>query len=476
MIKIISPIDSIEFASPVKEDSYPEIENKIHLAEIAFKKWRKIPAPIRGEFVRKLGNEFRDKKENLAHAICLDVGKTKQEALGEVQEVIDICDFAVGLSRQLHGLTIASERPQHRMMEQWHPLGPIGIITAFNFPMAVWAWNAMLAFVCGDSVIWKPSEKAIYCAQMCSDIVNDIAISNAIPNNLSQIVVGATNAGRQLANSSKIPLISATGSVDMGKQVAITVGSRLGRCLLELGGNNAAIITPSANLDLAIRSVVFSAVGTAGQRCTTLRRLIVHESIFNRIVDALKKAYDKLIVGNPLKQDVHVGPLIDENAYLQMQATINAFNDYSIHGGERVPSVGGYYVRPALIINPFGDIAEIINRETFAPILHVLRYESLNEAIDIQNSVPQGLSSAIFTQDVNEAELFCSAIGSDCGISNVNIGTSGAEIGGAFGGEKDTGGGRESGSDSWKNYMRRTTNTINYSLELPLAQGIKFDI
>lgn len=473
MAKIIDSVSPIDGSSINRfiESSPIDLERTVNNSVDAFLQWRQVPPPKRGEFVRQLGNSFRDKKDELANIITLEVGKTNQEALGEVQEVIDICDFAVGLSRQLYGLTIASERPQHRLMEQWHPLGPVGVITAFNFPMAVWAWNATLAFVCGDSIIWKPSEKALECAVACDQIVKSINASSP-PNHLNQMIIGRAEAGKFLAANEKIPLISATGSVAMGRNVNEAVARRLGKCLLELGGNNAAIVAPSADLSLTIRGAVFSAIGTAGQRCTSLRRLIVHESIFDKVVGLLKEAYSKI------DPKVHMGPLIDRDAYNKMQAVLNSFDPEIVFGGSIAPVHNyAHYVSPALVINPdLSSHSKYINEETFAPILYVMPYKTLEEAIALQNSVPQGLSSSIFTKDIKEAELFCSATGSDCGIVNVNIGTSGAEIGGAFGGEKETGGGRESGSDAWKSYMRRATNTINYSSELPLAQGIEFDI
>jgi aldehyde dehydrogenase (NAD+) len=430
--------------------------------------------------VRRLGQELRRHQDDLASIVAWEVGKIRQEARGEVQEMIDICDFAVGLSRQLYGNTIVSERAQHRLAEQWHPLGPIGVITAFNFPVAVWAWNAALALVCGDPVIWKPSEKAPLSALACQTITGKVLDSfPEIPAGVVSLVIGDASVGMALAEAEKLPLISATGSVKMGRTVARTVAARLGRSLLELGGNNAMIVTPSADVKLALRSIVFAAVGTAGQRCTTLRRLIVHRSLLPNLLERLKTVYAKLPIGNPLTEGTLVGPLIDERAYDAMQAALEVARTQGgkVHGGQRrhagVPD-GGYYVAPALVeIDPE---APIVGEETFAPILYVMPYDDLARAIAIQNGVSQGLASAILTGDLKEAEVFCSAGGSDCGIANVNIGTSGAEIGGAFGGEKATGGGRESGSDAWKAYMRRATNTINYGSALPLAQGIHFDI
>jgi aldehyde dehydrogenase (NAD+) len=448
----------------------------IERARLAALEWRVVPAPKRGQLVSYIAEIVRRRKSELAAIVTAETGKIPSEAEGEVQEWIDICEFAVGLSRQLYGLTIASERPNHRMMEQWHPLGAVGIITAFNFPMAVWAWNAMLALVCGNSVIWKPSEKGALCAQAVESVIAEAAA----PDGLSQVIQGGSDAGKRLVESGDIPLVSATGSVAMGKQVAASVGKRLGRCLLELGGNNAAILTASADLKLALPAIVFSAVGTAGQRCTTLRRLIVHESILPNVTDRLRDAYGRLTIGDPRQPGVLVGPLIDERAWLNMRAALDKAATQGgtlICGGDRVTEAvpgGGFYVRPAIVKVP-GNL-EIAREETFAPILYVMPYRHIEEGIQLQNGVRQGLSSAIFTNDAREAEWFVSPSGSDCGIANVNIGTSGAEIGGAFGGEKDTGGGRESGSDAWKAYMRRATNTINYGRELPLAQGVRFEI
>jgi aldehyde dehydrogenase (NAD+) len=478
VVDVISPIDGsstgvIQFCSTEK------VDQAVSLATEAFRNWRTVPAPIRGQLVREIGNELRSNKEQLAYLVTVDCGKIYQEALGEVQEMIDICDFAVGLSRQLYGLTIASERPMHRLTEQWHPLGPIGVISAFNFPVAVWAWNSMLALVCGDPVLWKPSEKTPLTAIGCHLIaMKAISAFDDAPKQLLQLLIGGREIGEAIAAHPGLPLISATGSSAMGKSVAAAVGKRLGRPLLELGGNNAAIVAPTADLPLAVRGIVFSAVGTCGQRCTSLRRLIVHESIAGELMKQLLAAYGQLSIGNPLEDLTLIGPLIDEDAAEEMQAALDAARAEGgvVHGGERLVSqIGhGVYVKPALI--EISKDALITQKETFAPITYVIRYSELSEAIAIQNSVQQGLSSSIFTSDVREAELFCSPAGSDCGIANVNIGTSGAEIGGAFGGEKDTGGGRESGSDAWKSYMRRATNTINYSTDLPLAQGIKFDL
>jgi aldehyde dehydrogenase (NAD+) len=474
-----SPIDGSTLAE-FHAASPEQVVAAIQSASDAFPIWRDTPAPQRGEIVRQLGNAFREHHTELATLVTAEVGKIPAEARGEVQEVIDICDFAVGLSRQLYGRTIASERPAHRLAEYWHPLGPVGVITAFNFPVAVWAWNAMIGLVCGDPIVWKPSEKAPLCAIACQALVQRVIEQSAgTPAAISNLVIGRAEVGQALAASPLVPLVSATGSVPMGRKVAQTVGARLGRALLELGGNNGMVVAASADLELAIRSIVFAAAGTCGQRCTTLRRLIAHESVADELRDRILKVFDRLTVGDPRRDGVLVGPLIDQQAYDAMEAALATAQKQggTVHGGGRVTNevpAGGYYVRPALV--EIVPDAAIIEQETFAPILYLMRYKSLDEAIQIHNSVPQGLSSAILTRDVREAERFCSAAGSDCGIVNVNVGTSGAEIGGAFGGEKDTGGGRESGSDSWKAYMRRVTSTVNYSDALPLAQGIKFDI
>jgi len=438
-------------------------------AEEAFRVWKAVPAPRRGELVRLLGEELRTAKEPLARLVTLESGKIVQEGLGEVQEMIDICDFAVGLSRQLYGLTIASERPNHRMMEQWHPLGPVLVISAFNFPVAVWAWNAALALVCGNPVIWKPSEKTPLCAELVTVLVGRaLEKFGESPEGLIQLVQGERDVGEKLVDDARIALVSATGSTAMGRDVGPRVAGRFGRALLELGGNNATIVCPTADLELATRAILFSAAGTAGQRCTTLRRLIVHENIADELVARLKELFASVKVGDPRQADTLVGPLIDESAFNAMSRVIG---DQT----ERVDAVaGGYYVRPA-IVEVAAQEGTVVT-ETFAPILYVLRYNDFAKAIELNNAVPQGLSSSIFTNDLREAELFLSAAGSDCGIANVNIGPSGAEIGGAFGGEKETGGGRESGSDSWKAYMRRQTNTVNYGSDLPLAQGIRFDV
>jgi aldehyde dehydrogenase (NAD+) len=452
----------------------------IDQAQRAFLEWRVVPAPKRGEVVRQIGEALRKYKEPLGKLVSYEMGKSYQEGLGEVQEMIDICDFAVGLSRQLNGMTMHSERPSHRMYEQYHPLGVVGIISAFNFPVAVWSWNSMLAWVCGDVCIWKPSEKTPLCSIACQNIVMKVFAKNNVPEGVSCIVNGDYRVGQLMCENENVPLVSATGSVRMGKAVGKTVSERLGRALLELGGNNAIIISENANLDVAIRGALFGAVGTAGQRCTTTRRLIIHESVYEEVKSRLKKAYSNLNIGNPLDQTNHVGPLIDK---LAVKAYSNALRKVRQEGGKMVVSGGvlkgkgfqsGCYVKPAVaeVKNHF----EIVQQETFAPILYLLKYKSIEEAIALQNGVKQGLSSAIMTLNLQEAEKFLSHAGSDCGIANVNIGTSGAEIGGAFGGEKETGGGRESGSDSWKVYMRRQTNTINFGSSLPLAQGIKFDV
>jgi aldehyde dehydrogenase (NAD+) len=474
-----SPIDGSTLAE-LRFANCEQVQAAIEGASAAFRAWRVVPAPARGELVRRFGELLRTRKADLATLVSWESGKITQEALGEVQEMIDICDFAVGLSRQLYGKTIASERPLHRLSEYWHPLGPIGVITAFNFPVAVWAWNAAIALVCGDPVVWKPSEKTPLCALACHALLQQvIATFDGAPPTLSSVVVGGTPTGEQLAASTSLPLISATGSVRMGRAVAQTVAARLGRSLLELGGNNGMIATPTADLDLALRSIVFAAAGTCGQRCTTLRRLFVHESIADKLRDQLIAVFQRLPIGDPTHDGVLVGPLIDAQAFDNMQNALAVARQQggTIHGGQRVTSgvpSGGYYVRPALV--EITAAAPIIQQETFAPILYLMRYVDFQQAIEQHNSVPQGLASAVLTANVREAELFCSQAGSDCGIVNVNIGTSGAEIGGAFGGEKETGGGRESGSDAWKQYMRRVTSTVNYSDALPLSQGIKFEI
>jgi aldehyde dehydrogenase (NAD+) len=473
-----SPIDGSIIAKLCFADR-EQIAAAIDAASAAFAPWRVVPAPVRGELVRRYGELLRAKKADLATLVTWEAGKITEEALGEVQEMIDICDFAVGLSRQLYGKTIASERPLHRLSEYWHPLGPIGVITAFNFPVAVWAWNAAIALVCGDPVVWKPSEKTPLTALACHALLSRvIADFDGAPPALSSVVVGGSEVGEQLAASKALPLVSATGSVRMGRAVAQVVAARLGRSLLELGGNNGMIVAPSANLDLALRSIVFAAAGTCGQRCTTLRRLFVHESIADELRERVLAVFQRLPIGDPTQPGVLVGPLIDAQALENMEAALALARKQggTVHGGVRVtdgvPS-GGFYVRPALV--EITSDAPIVQQETFAPILYLMRYERFEQAIREHNAVPQGLASAVLTGDVREAELFCSPVGSDCGIVNVNIGTSGAEIGGAFGGEKETGGGRESGSDAWKQYMRRVTSTVNYSDQLPLAQGIRFE-
>ena len=474
-----SPVTGEEIAR-LKTASAADAAAMIDAAHEAFKEWRNVPAPKRGELVRLLGEELRAHKDDLGRLVSIEAGKITSEGLGEVQEMIDICDFAVGLSRQLYGLTIATERPGHRMMETWHPLGVVGIISAFNFPVAVWSWNAALALVCGDSIVWKPSEKTPLTAIACQAILDRaIARFGGAPKALSQVLVGARDIGEVLVDHSKVALVSATGSTRMGREVGPRLARRFARSILELGGNNAGIVCPSADLDMALRAIAFGAMGTAGQRCTTLRRLFVHESVYDTLVPRLKKAYESVSVGNPLETSALVGPLIDRQAYDNMQKALAAARAEGgeVVGGERVAEAGkdtAYYVRPAIVEMPkqCGPVLE----ETFAPILYVMKYKDLDEAIEAHNAVAAGLSSSIFTLDMREAERFLSAEGSDCGIANVNIGTSGAEIGGAFGGEKETGGGRESGSDAWKAYMRRATNTVNYSTALPLAQGVSFDI
>jgi aldehyde dehydrogenase (NAD+) len=479
LIDSISPVDGKLIGSVYQADekSYHQVITK---TTEAFREWRTWPAPRRGEVVRQIGEALRKHKEPLGKLVSYEMGKSYTEGLGEVQEMIDICDFAVGLSRQLHGLTMHSERPLHRMYEQWHPIGAVGIITAFNFPVAVWSWNAMLAWVCGDTCVWKPSEKTPLCSIACQNIVNEVFERMGVPEGVSCLVNGDSKIGQLLSADERIPLISATGSVRMGKAVARTVSERLGRSLLELGGNNAIIITEHADLDIAIRGALFGAVGTAGQRCTTTRRLIVHENVYEEVKARLTKAYSQLSIGNPLDPGNHVGPLIDTQA---VKLYRDALNKVQKEGGTFIVKGGvmkgdgyesGCYVKPAIaeVENEF----QIVQQETFAPILYLIRYKKLEEAIEKQNGVMQGLSSSIMTTNMREMETFLSSEGSDCGIANVNIGTSGAEIGGAFGGEKETGGGRESGSDAWKVYMRRQTNTINYGNSLPLAQGIKFAI
>ena len=479
LIDSYSPVDGALIAS-VSTTTDADYEKVMDAATEAFKIWRKMPAPKRGEIVRQYGDRLRAYKQELGMLVSYEMGKSLQEGLGEVQEMIDICDFAVGLSRQLYGLTMHSERPGHRMYEQWHPIGVVGIISAFNFPVAVWSWNSALAWVCGDVCVWKASEKAPLCAIACQNIWNEVAAENNLPEGISGIITGDYRVGEMMTKDTRVPLVSATGSTRMGRIVGSMVAERFGRSLLELGGNNAIIVTPNADLKLAIPAIVFGAVGTAGQRCTTTRRLIIHETIFEDLKATLVAAYSQIRIGNPLDQNNHVGPLIDKHAVDMYE---KAIADAIAQGGKVVVPGGvlkgegfesGCYVKPTIIEVSGTDLA-IVQHETFAPILYIMKYQSIEEAVAKQNGVNQGLSSSIMTLNMREAEYFLSPEGSDCGIANVNIGTSGAEIGGAFGGEKETGGGRESGSDSWKAYMRRQTNTINYSNQLPLAQGIKFD-
>jgi aldehyde dehydrogenase (NAD+) len=474
-----SPVDGKLIASVTTTDAatYKKI---VATAAQAFETWRQWPAPKRGDIVRQIGEELRKEKENLGRLVSYEMGKSLQEGYGEVQEMIDICDFAVGLSRQLHGLTMHSERPGHRMYEQYHPLGIVGIISAFNFPVAVWSWNSMLAWVCGDVTIWKPSEKTPLCGIACQQIVARVFEKNNVPEGVSCLISGGREVGEWMSNDPAIPLVSATGSTRMGKAIGAAVGARLGRCLLELGGNNAIIISKDADLDMALVGCVFGAVGTAGQRCTSTRRLIIHDSVYDNFKTKLVNAYKQLRIGNPLDEKNHVGPLIDKDAVKLYE---NAIVHCKEEGGRFIVEGGalsgdgfesGCYVKPCIAEAP--NHFNIVQHETFAPVLYIMKYNTIEEAIALQNGVPQGLSSAIMTLNLREAEQFLSHGGSDCGIANINIGTSGAEIGGAFGGEKETGGGRESGSDAWKVYMRRQTNTINYSNKLPLAQGIKFDL
>lgn len=478
-IQSYSPVDG-EYIGSVSITTKEEYENVVKTSKEAFKLWRTIPAPKRGEVVRQYGEALRKYKEPLGQLVSYEMGKSLQEGWGEVQEMIDICDFAVGLSRQLYGLSMHSERPEHRMYEQWHPLGLVGIISAFNFPVAVWAWNSMIAMVCGDVCIWKPSEKTPLCAIACQNILHKVLKDNDVPEGVCSVINGDYKVGEYMTTDSRLPLISATGSTRMGKIVGATVAGRLGRSLLELGGNNAIIVTPNADVNVVVTGALFGAVGTAGQRCTTTRRLIIHDSIYDEVKNKLASAYQQLRIGNPLDQNNHVGPLIDKdsvNSYLQsIEKVKTEGGSFVVDGGvlEGDEYKSGCYVKPCIaeVKNEYA----IVKHETFAPILYLIKYSNLAEAIAMQNDVPQGLSSAIMTDSLKEAELFLSPAGSDCGIANVNIGTSGAEIGGAFGGEKETGGGRESGSDAWKAYMRRQTNTINYSNSVPLAQGIKFDL
>ena len=478
IIESYSPVDGTLIAK-VKASTKEDYQAAMAKAEEAFKTWRLVPAPKRGEIVRQMGDELRKNKEALGQLVSYEMGKSLQEGLGEVQEMIDICDFAVGLSRQLYGLTMHSERPMHRMYEQWHPFGVVGIISAFNFPVAVWSWNSMLAWVCGDVCIWKPSSKTPLCGIACQNIIRTVLERNNIPEGVSCLVVG-NESGDLINNDKRIPLVSFTGSTRIGRHVSKTVAERFGNTILELGGNNAIIVSEHADINMVLVGAVFGAVGTAGQRCTSTRRLIIHESVYDKTVAVLKNAYGQLKIGNPLDSNNHVGPLIDKCA---VNDYLNAIEKAKAEGGKIIVEGGvmqgegyesGCYVKPCIIEaeNHF----HIVQEETFAPILYIMKYSTIEQAIELQNGVPQGLSSSIFTNNMREMELFLSHAGSDCGIANVNIGTSGAEIGGAFGGEKETGGGRESGSDAWKAYMRRQTNTINYGTQLPLAQGIKFDL
>jgi len=478
-IESFSPVDGklIGAVTAADKTSYEAVVAK---AQSAFVKWRQVPAPKRGEIVRQIGEALRENKQSLGKLVSYEMGKSLQEGYGEVQEMIDICDFAVGLSRQLYGLAMHSERPGHRMYEQYHPLGIVSIISAFNFPVAVWSWNSMLAWVCGDVCIWKPSEKTPLCAIACQHIISKVFRDNNVPEGVSNVVIGGREVGEWLSADERIPLVSATGSTRMGKAVGAAVGARLGRALLELGGNNAIIISKDADLDIAVLGSLFGAVGTAGQRCTTTRRLIIHDDVYETVKRRLATAYKQLKIGDPLNEVHHVGPLIDKQA---VQMYLDAIEKCKKEGGKFVVEGGvldgkgyesGCYVKPC-IAEVNADM-EIVKQETFAPILYIMKFSNIGEAVAMQNNVPQGLSSSIMTLNMRESEYFLSAAGSDCGIANVNIGTSGAEIGGAFGGEKETGGGRESGSDAWKNYMRRQTNTINYGNDLPLAQGIRFDL
>ena len=480
-LKIYSPATG-EYIASVYQASNADLEKLLKTSEEAFKYWRTVPAPKRGDVVRQIGNKLREYKKDLGMLVSFEMGKSLQEGMGEVQEMIDICDFAVGQSRQLYGFTMQSERPMHRMYDQYHPLGIVCTISAFNFPVAVWSWNAMLAAVCGDVNIWKPSSKVPLSAIACQNIIKDVLVENEIPEGVFTLIIGkGSTIGEQILNDNRIPLISVTGSTNVGRHAAELIAKRFGRAILELGGNNAIIMTPEADLKMAMPAVVFGAVGTAGQRCTTTRRLIVHDSIYDKVKDSLIKAYSGLKIGNPLDEKNHVGPLIDKNAVKDFTNALKLVQEEGgkiIYGGtvlEGEDYKSGSYVVPAIV--EAQNNYKIVQEETFAPILYLIKYSGdVKNAIDLQNGVVQGLSSSIFTNNMREAELFLSAEGSDCGIANVNIGTSGAEIGGAFGGEKETGGGRESGSDSWKTYMRRQTNTINYGTKLPLAQGIKFEI
>lgn len=481
-LKVHSPVDGAVIGA-VKTHKAADVAGMVQKAQDAFREWRIVPAPVRGEFVRLYGEELRAHKDDLGRLVTLEAGKILSEGLGEVQEMIDICDFAVGLSRQLYGLTIASERPGHHMRETWQPLGPVAVISAFNFPVAVWSWNAALAFVCGNPVIWKPSEKTPLTALACGAIFDRTVkrfrdAGHKVPDGLLHILQGDAKVGEALVDNPAVPLVSATGSTRMGRIVNERVAKRLGKCLLELGGNNGMIVAPSADLDMAVRAILFGAVGTAGQRCTSLRRLFIHDSVYDKLVGMLTKAYGSIRVGNPLEAKTLVGPLIDQASFDGMQKALDAAQKEGgkilIGGGRVTVGPGGYYVQPALVAMP--KQSAIVEHETFAPILYVMKYSDFDAVVETHNAVPQGLSSCIFTTDVREAERFLSVTGSDCGIANVNIGPSGAEIGGAFGGEKDTGGGRESGSDAWKAYMRRQTQTVNYSTALPLAQGVVFEL
>lgn len=479
LLESYSPTDG-QLIAKIQTANSEDYNTVIETAKSAFKEFRMIPSPKRGELVRQFGQKLREYKDDLGKLVSYEMGKSLQEGLGEVQEMIDICDFAVGLSRQLHGFTMHSERPGHRMYEQYHPLGVVGIISAFNFPVAVWSWNTALALICGNVTIWKPSEKTPLCGIACQNILSQVLKENNLPDGISTMIVGDHKIGEQLVNDKNVALVSFTGSTRVGRIVGKTVAERFGKSILELGGNNSIIITENADLNMSIIGAVFGAVGTAGQRCTSTRRLIIHESVYDEVKNRLVKAYGQLKIGNPLDENNHVGPVIDKDAVKQYLGSIDKCKaeggKFVVEGGvlEGEKYESGCYVKPCIaeVENSF----KIVQHETFAPILYIMKYKNLEEAIDMQNDVPQGLSSAIMTQNLREAELFLSQAGSDCGIANVNIGTSGAEIGGAFGGEKETGGGRESGSDAWKYYMRRQTNTINYTASLPLAQGIKFDL
>lgn len=476
-LDVRSPIDGDVIGGVVADDT-ASVQQKVKAAADAYRAWRSVPAPRRGELIRLFGGELRRHKEALGALVTLETGKIRAEGLGEVQEMIDICDFAVGLSRQLYGRTMPSERPGHKMIEYWHPMGVVGVVSAFNFPVSVWSWNAALALVCGNSVVWKPSDKTPLCALACRALFERAAAAfGGVPPGLVDVAIGGADVGDALVRNPRVPVVSATGSTRMGRAVAAVVAQRFGRCILELGGNNGMIVTPSADRELAVRAILFSAVGTAGQRCTTLRRLIVQEQVYGPLLASLHAAFDRIHVGNPFEPETVVGPLIDAAAFDAMQQALDRSTQagFNVQGGQRVELSGlprGYYVRPAIVQADVQN--DIVQTETFAPILYVMPYREFGEALALHNGVPQGLSSCVFTQNLREAEMFLSAQGSDCGIANVNIGPSGAEIGGAFGGEKETGGGRESGSDAWKGYMRRCTATVNYSSDLPLAQGIDF--